>query len=533
MGSSGGAVGRMRSRARLADIAGWIASGGIPVLLAVVLHRLWETSLRIPLSYAVGGDALRTGADIKTVITTGWYFQAPALGAPGTSHLYEVPMADAANFLLLRFIGLIATDWGATITVFYLLTYALAGASSYYVLRRLGVARGWATGLSILFAWLPYHWMRGVSHLMLSQYAVVPLLTMLAVETLLGRPPLLARAGDGSWRWDLRSPRSVGALAIAVVAGATGVYYAFFGAFLMLVAAVWRALRDRDRRVVFAVSALVAVAALVTVVQVIPNVAYNLREGPNPGGLFRDPGMAEILGVKITQLLLPISGHRLAAFAKLKQVYVEGLGRIGHSMVNEGLFSSLGLLGSFGFVASVMVFVFGSGRRTRRVASTVGARRDGEVSDSDPEAGGLVAAAGLLNVAAVLLATVGGLGAVLAVVLTPIRAYTRISVFIAFLSFVSVAALVQWVTRARGGRVWRWAWLCAMPVVVGLALLDQTPASMSTRAMPHSWPPSIASCRMARPCSSCHTCPIRSPGAPSAAWRTTSPCGGTCKTTAR
>src|SRR5207248_10568068 len=83
-----------------------------------------------------------------------------------------------------------------------------------------------------------------------------------------------------------------------------------------------------------------------------------------------------------------------------------------------------------------------------------------------------------LTLFAVLLATVGGLGSVCAVLVTSkIRAYNRISVYIAFFSVVAVALLLEALAgslaRRRGGRLGFYGLLA---VVLGLGLLDQTNA---------------------------------------------------------
>jgi phosphoglycerol transferase len=82
--------------------------------------------------------------------------------------------------------------------------------------------------------------------------------------------------------------------------------------------------------------------------------------------------------------------------------------------------------------------------------------------DHDP-----VPAAARLSVAAVLLATLGGLGSLFSLISPAIRAYNRISPFIAFFALAAVAIWIDRLTaaRPRGLRVA----LCAALLVVGLA----------------------------------------------------------------
>jgi phosphoglycerol transferase len=83
---------------------------------------------------------------------------------------------------------------------------------------------------------------------------------------------------------------------------------------------------------------------------------------------------------------------------------------------------------------------------------------------------------GILNLAAVLLATVGGVGSLVALLITSkIRAYNRISIFIAFFALFAVVVGLDAVYR-RYGQGWRRRALLvvSLAVLLGLGVLDQT-----------------------------------------------------------
>ena len=130
--------------------------------------------------------------------------------------------------------------------------------------------------------------------------------------------------------------------------------------------------------------------------------------------MFRVPIAAEAYGLKITHLLLPNPGHRVPLLAALRQFYIEQTGS------NEAsTMPGLGLIGGFGFILLLACSLFRN-RNTSR----------------DP----VFELLGTLNLMGVLLATVGGFGAILSFLgFTQIRAYNRISVFLAFLAFMAVA----------------------------------------------------------------------------------------------
>ena len=133
--------------------------------------------------------------------------------------------------------------------------------------------------------------------------------------------------------------------------------------------------------------------------------------------------------MKIAKLLLPITEHRLPAFAKLKSRY---LADFNHGSDESDRTVALGLVMGFGFLV-LIADLFCTGDR--------------ELLD-------LMPLFSRLNLAAVLVATLGGFGSLFNFLVFPeIRVYARISVYIAFFA---LAALLQVLKRYRVR--WRGAW---------------------------------------------------------------------------
>ncbi|PKQ17198.1 MAG: hypothetical protein CVT67_01800 [Actinobacteria bacterium HGW-Actinobacteria-7] len=447
------------------SLATYIAAALLPLVAILMLVRPWQSGWSVPLMYS--SDSLLSAAIVKGLLQNGWWLTNPSLGAPGVMNLYEMPGADTLSLVVFRLLGLLGLDWARAINVFYLLGYPMAGLATAVVFRRLGFSRLIAVCGALIYALLPYHWMRGEAHLFLSLYWSVPLLALVAFWMFSEHVPLLGVAdGQGARPWMLRSRRSIAALAICVFGAGTGVYYAFFGAAFIVFASVRAAILNKERRIALAGLALALLMALVAVAQVAPNFVRVSQEGPNPAGLSRSPGGAEVYGLKITQLFLPIDDHRIAVFARIKAMYREGLRQMGPYLDNEANMAALGVLGAMGFLISMLVFVFG--------------RRPARPSPGDDSGTiGLVETAGFLNLCALLLATVGGFGAMIAVVLPQIRGYNRISVFIAFFSLVALAALAQRALSRSSGRVAKVLFAGALVVLTALVVADQTPSTLA------------------------------------------------------
>jgi phosphoglycerol transferase len=131
---------------------------------------------------------------------------------------------------------------------------------------------------------------------------------------------------------------------------------------------------------------------------------------------------------------------------------------------NENHDSSLGVIGSLGFLALCgWLFV---------------RRRSGGRAGNGNGSGRLLHDLSMLNLSAILLATTGGFGVLVALIISPkIRAYNRISVYIAFFSLFAVVVGLDYLYRRYGeGRARRALWAVGLAVLLGLGVLDQTNA---------------------------------------------------------
>jgi phosphoglycerol transferase len=412
----------------------WYAAAALLALAgACCVLRLWQANLRVPFAYEV--DGLYTELMIKGLIENGWYLKNDRVGAPLGMNLADYPMSDNLHFAALKLLGAATGDVGLTINLYFLLTFPLAAVAALFALRRLGLSPAAALVAAVLFALLPYHFLRGEWHLFLSGYYLVPLAALAALWLYAGETVRLGR-------------KSLAAAAVCLLLPATGVYYAFFACPLLLAAGLAAALRQRAWRPLLAGALLVALVVASGLANLAPNLLYAATHGHNELAAARSPGDAEANGLKIAQLVLPITHHRLKPLAALKARYND------MPYTGENDFSSLGTVGAAGFVALLAWALF--------------RRRGGEPQLPD----GLC----LLNLVAVLLGTIGGLGSLVSIAVTAhIRGYNRVSVYIAFFAL----ALVGWAldrlaarhaTSPRGRRLL----YGGLALLLVLGALDQT-----------------------------------------------------------
>jgi phosphoglycerol transferase len=341
--------------------------------------------------------------------------------------------------------------------LYFLLGFVLIACVSFAVMRALHVSRIPAVVASVLYAVLPYHLMRAEHHLFLGAYWIVPLAVLVCMW--LVHSPALVFRDQGSWRPLLRDRRTLISLGICVLLGASGIYYAFFACFLMLVAGIVAAVRARSGRRVLASAILVLAVCLSVGAGLAEGLAYQAKAGPNPDVAQRQASDADLYGLRLAQMLLPVADHRVPLMAKARRAYRGILETQVGGGVNENESATLGAVFSLGFVGLCGVALFGSERLRRSRFGTLSA----------------------LCLSSFLLATVSGFGLIFAMAISPqIRAYTRISVFIAFLCATGIALALD-VLRRRIGEGWSarlgFPLLCAALLVVGI--LDQTPVSIA------------------------------------------------------
>lgn len=439
------------------EMLGGAASAVGGVAFAVWALRLWEADLRVPFTY--GADALFSGAGIKGLVEGGSFVHNVQVGAPVNGSWLDFPTVEGAHIALMRPIAWVTRDWALTMNLYFLLGFALVALVSYGVMRAVGVSRLPSVLLSILYAGLPYHLMRGQMHLFLVAYWVVPLAVLLCVWIADVRGLLVS--DEGPWRLKARDRRTWVALGACVLLGAGGVYYAFFACFLMLVAGLAAALGGRGRRRLIVSIALVLVVCLSVGVGLAEGLINSARMGPNAEAAQRSPADAELYALRLPQLLLPVTGHRIEWFSRVKDAYraLLELRVVGGN--NENDTSTLGILLSIGFVGLLCVALFGNQQLRRSKLGTLA----------------------LLSLASFLLATVAGFGMLFAMVVSPqIRAYNRISVVIAFMAALAVGGALDKVRRRMGSDpLARASFVAVCAALFVVSALDVTPVNLAPK----------------------------------------------------
>lgn len=383
----------------------------LSIIFVTLIMHLWAAEWRIPFQYS-GGDALESEAVFKSVIDTGTYLQNPMLGAPGQFEYYDYPRTEHLQIFIVKIFSYLSKDFALLINLFFVLTFPLTAIIAFSVLRGFGISFISALVSSLLYAFIPYHFVRGETHFFLSCYFFVPVSIAICLW-ICRNETFIARNSKGKLR-----PTTMGVVAtlFCILIASSGTYYTFFTCFLILISGIFAFTQTKRWSSLSASFFFLIILVGVSIINLVPSIRYTIKEGKNLNVTSRSFIEAEFYGLKLTGLLLPADGHRFPPLNKIVRTYPS-------NQMNENYSAYLGIIGVAGFLV-LMAWLFFPKTRLE-----------------DQE---LCASLSVLNGCLVLFGLGGGLGPLFAfLILNEFRGYSRVSIFIAFFVLFAVALILD------------------------------------------------------------------------------------------
>ena len=416
-------------------------------LLVFFIFQLWGLHPRIPVIYS--GDALSTLAALRNMRLGNWYWSTDKLGAPFGQDLHDIAAVADNLHLIILWIGIkIFRNEFLVFNAYFFGSYLLTTTTGYVGSRMLHVQRAPALLIGITFSFLPYHYLQGPNHLFLAAYWAIPLWVAFLIRELMDdsvSPFTDQSLNFKSLRNWARKKSTITLAVIAIIATTTGLYYGFFfivlTSFIVIIRRVGQATKFQW---VPAASALI-IGVFSLAIQYFPVWNYQRIHGSNLSIVHRAIAEVEFYSLKLSNLLLPVAGHRLSFLDHLQQksnpVYLIGEGS-----------DALGLLGSIGFIGLILIMVF------RLVHHR----------------SGLATALATFTIMSILTCIVGGLAQFIAVFgFTQLRVMARMSIVIAFPCVIFAVHLITKLSARRGQ-----AFVSIVLVFIGaISILDTNPGN--------------------------------------------------------
>lgn len=424
------------------------------LFLTFYFLNLWGYDFHVPIYYG-DGDLLFTSRLIKSLGEYGQYFSNPLMGAPFYATQYDFPLyGDAFNLGVLWLLYAILGNFGYVINAFYILLFPATAVVSYFVMRNIKIGHIISVLGSLTFTFLSYRFLRNQAHLFLANFTFVPLAVLILIW--LFSDERLLRCDKDFFKYRRNYIAIISFVAIAL----SGIYYAFFMCFFLAVTVLVLFFKDKEHRKIRnllkgiislgTIGVSIMAAALPTFIQLWTN-------GKNAQSPVRSPLEAEVYGLKITQLFYPLKDHGITFLKDLMTRYSTA------PLSNEGS-EYLGFIGVLGFVL-LLFLLFARFKKDNIFRSNF------ELLSK-------------LNLSALLLATIGGFGSMFSYIISAqIRAYNRISVYIAYFSILALCMGISILISRINKPVLRCiALVCIIPVFL-ISIKEQTLPSVDHSAV--------------------------------------------------
>lgn len=388
-------------------------------LMSVIVYVLMDMKnfdLAYPMSYD-GGDGMSYLANAVMLTEGSTVVETDRLGAPYGYTGYDFYASSFHGFdnMLLKILVGITNQPALAVNLLFLLLFPMISLSSYFVLRQMRVKQWVAVGGALTYAFMPYLFMRGMNHFVLASYYFVPVSILYCVWIYQDDNFMCFNKGF------FKNWKNWFAIILSACIANNGIaYYAFFTCFFLVVTGLVKALKEKKLRYFGKACSLIGFVVLFMLISLIPTLNYILKNGVNDEGVVRTIDGVETYSLKIAQLFMPLNSHGNSYLEGIINEYNEAM-----PLVNENYMSYLGVMGCIGFLILLVVLFL----------KNMGDDKPFQVQ---------LEILSLLNIAGILLATIGGFGSLFGLLVTAmIRCYNRISIFIAFIAIAAVCILLS------------------------------------------------------------------------------------------
>ncbi len=413
-----------------------------PILALAVFFlyfNLWNVDLAKPIFNNYEWDTLLNTFFVKSIVDNGWVFVNKFVGLPnleGGFYLYDFPLeGHFFNFLIFKLFAFFTSNPFLILNLYFFTTIALVALTSFVALRNFGISIFSALLISVLYDFIFYHIQRSIVHCFLANYATIPLVIMVGYWIISNKIQLIIINQKNQYSFKPNRFFFI-AILIAVFVATNDVYYAVYAVMFFIMAWIIQALQSGKFLDLNFVNLITISGAILFVLLClyIPSFEYWIANGPNRQVAIRAYSDSETYGLRIVDLLLPVSTHFIDYLANIRNFFNDNI-IVAESAKIERESEALGILGSFGFIFLLFWFFASSFVKSKILQKTIHklSLKTSEII--------MISNLAALNLLVVLFSTVGGLIMVIVPFFSMLRAHARFSVIIAFISLLMVAII--------------------------------------------------------------------------------------------
>lgn len=403
------------------------------IIVLTLVYRLWEKDFHVPIVYN-GGDGVGGLVTIQKAIQNEKFWKFEFWSAPYGENVYS--QEYFFQYLVVKMLTSFSEDVGVISNAFWIITYILTSITSFFFFKKMKVQSGAIIVGSLLYNFLPYHYLR-LNHFWLMGCYIIPIAGCILLDLL-----DYDSAENSEKKDQIRNFCKTFLLGIFV--GLNGFYYAVFSIMILTIGAFLAMLyKKKYGSIKLYISSVVGIVLPLFSLYIIPLALWGGNEWSSVAS-GRDISQINVYGLNLALLFLPIPGHRIKLLSDFTTYCYRQM-----NICTENFTQSLGLIMSLGLVISVL-FCFRA-----------------QCKESWQEK---IKEFGIINVIVLIIATVGGIDNFIAIFISPsVRCYNRLSVFIALFSVGTVVLLLEnIIIKKLGKRKYLSIIICLLVTVIGI-----------------------------------------------------------------
>lgn len=383
----------------------------IALILACYFMKVWDIPWSNPESLLGpdNGDLLLSSLFYKNMIETNSLWNGNLLAAPFEFNMYNFPaMTNMIVIIPIYILGKIFNNAIIAMLLVMILAFPMTAIFSYYAIKQFDVRRVICAIGALVYAFIPFKMMRMWGHFSYGNSLMIIPIAVIVLYWIYDDDELFI-INKNMFKYK----RNIIAVLFIIIIGIGEAYYAFFFCFFVVVTIFIKVLNEKKYLTNIIKSGLVIFDTVsVMLITMLPSLLNTSEQFQSIEKPVRSATETEIYGLKLMHLFLP-SNTGLNKIDTLSYKY-----SLQTVYNNENMSAFLSVFAGIGFLILIISLL----------SSNYFKERENQIK--------LLSG---LNISAILLSSIGGFSYfVAAFIYSQVRAYNRISVFIAFFSVVAL-----------------------------------------------------------------------------------------------